>query len=67
MIFWMLYANEVKGGIARLFFGDRAGQVARRILDDAEKNVEPVFWHPCRGKSLSRDPCGWTGFGSGVT
>ena len=43
MIFWMLYANEVKGGIARLFFGDRAGEVARRILDDAEKNVSQYF------------------------
>ena len=43
MIFWMLYANEVKGGIALLFSGDRAGQVARRILDDAEKNVSQYF------------------------
>ena len=43
MIFWMLYANEVKGGIARLFSGDRAGPVARTILDDAEKNVSQYF------------------------
>ena len=43
MIFWMLYANEVKGGIALLFSGDRAGQVARRILDDAEKKVSQYF------------------------
>ena len=43
MIFWMLYANEVKGGIALLFSGDRAGQVARTILDDAEKNVSQYF------------------------
>ena len=31
MIFWMLYADEVKEGVARLFSGDRVGQVARRI------------------------------------
>ena len=43
MLFWMLYANEVKGGIALLFSGDRAGQVARRILDDAEKKVSQYF------------------------
>jgi predicted PurR-regulated permease PerM len=43
MIFWMLYANEVKGGVARLFSGDRAGQVAHRILDDAEKKVSQYF------------------------
>ena len=43
MIFWMLYANEVKGGVARLFSGDRAGQVALMILDDAEKNVSQYF------------------------
>jgi predicted PurR-regulated permease PerM len=43
MIFWMLYANEVKGGIVRLFSGDKAGQVARRILDDAENKVSQYF------------------------
>ena len=43
MIFWMLYANEVKGGVARLFSGDRAAQVALMILDDAEKNVSQYF------------------------
>ena len=43
MIFWMLYANEIKGGIAHLFAGDKAGQVARRILDDAEKKVSLYF------------------------
>ena len=43
MIFWMLYANEIKGGIAHLFAGDKAGQVARRILDDAEKKVSQYF------------------------
>jgi predicted PurR-regulated permease PerM len=43
MIFWMLYANEVKGGIARLFSGDSAGQVARGILDDAETKVSQYF------------------------
>jgi predicted PurR-regulated permease PerM len=43
MIFWMLYANEVKGGIALLFSGDRAGQVALRILDDAENKVSQYF------------------------
>src|SRR5262245_16609191 len=43
MIFWMFYANEVKGGIARLFSGDRAGEVARKILDEAEKKVSQYF------------------------
>src|SRR5262245_7083390 len=43
MIFWMLYANEVKDGISRLFAADRAGQVARRILDDAENKVSQYF------------------------
>ena len=43
MIFWMLYANEIKGGIAHLFSGDRVGQVAHRILDDAEKKVSQYF------------------------
>src|SRR5215470_8313029 len=39
MIFWMLYANEVKGGIARLFSDDPARKVARKVLDDAENKV----------------------------
>jgi predicted PurR-regulated permease PerM len=43
LIFWMLYADEVKRGIARLFSGDRAGQVARSILDDAENKVSQYF------------------------
>ena len=43
MIFWMLYANNVKGSIARLFSADRAGQVAHRILDDAENKVSKYF------------------------
>ena len=43
MIFWMLYANEIKGGIAHLFAGDRVGQVAHKILDDAEKKVSQYF------------------------
>src|SRR5262245_36771689 len=43
MIFWMLYAKEIKRSIARLFSGDKAGQVARAILDDAEKYVSQYF------------------------
>ena len=43
MIFWMHYANEVKAGIALLFSGDGAGQVAHKILDDAEKKVSRYF------------------------
>jgi predicted PurR-regulated permease PerM len=43
MIFWMLYASEIKGGVARLFSGDRAGYVARRILDESEKKVSQYF------------------------
>ena len=43
MIFWMLYANKVKGGIARLFYDDRARQAARAVLDDAENKVSQYF------------------------
>jgi predicted PurR-regulated permease PerM len=43
LIFWMLYAEEVKGGIARLFSSDGAGQMVRTILDDAEKKVSQYF------------------------
>ena len=43
MIFWMLYANDVKHGIARLFSGDRARQAARTVLDDAEHKVSQYF------------------------
>jgi len=43
MIFWMLYANKVKGGIAHLFSGDRARQAARRVLDEAEHKVSQYF------------------------
>ena len=43
MIFWMLYANDVKRGIARFFSGDRARQTARTVLDDAENKVSQYF------------------------
>jgi predicted PurR-regulated permease PerM len=43
MIFWMLYANEVQGGIARLFSDDPARKVARKVLDDAENKVSQYF------------------------
>jgi predicted PurR-regulated permease PerM len=43
MIFWMLYANKVKGGIARLFSEDRARQAAHAVLDDAENKVSQYF------------------------
>jgi hypothetical protein len=43
MIFWMLYANDVKAGIAYLFSGARARQVARAVLDEAESNVSQYF------------------------
>lgn len=42
-IFWLLYANEVKAGIAYLFSGERARKVAREVLDEAEKNVSQYF------------------------
>jgi predicted PurR-regulated permease PerM len=42
MIFWMLYANDIKAGIAYLFSGDR-GQIARAVLDEAESNVSQYF------------------------
>jgi predicted PurR-regulated permease PerM len=43
MIFWMLYANEVKGGIAHLFSDDRAREVAHTVLDSAEHRVSQYF------------------------
>jgi len=43
MIFWMLYANEVKGGVAHLFSDDRARKVARKVLDEAENKVSQYF------------------------
>ena len=43
MIFWMLYANEVKGGIAHLFSDERAREVARTVLDRAEHRVSQYF------------------------
>jgi predicted PurR-regulated permease PerM len=43
MIFWMLYANEVKAGIAHLFSDQRARHVARTVLDDAENKVSQYF------------------------
>jgi len=32
MIFWMLYANDIKDGIANLFSGDSESQIARTVL-----------------------------------
>jgi predicted PurR-regulated permease PerM len=43
MIFWMLYANEIKSGITYLFSGKRARQLVRSILDEAESNVSRYF------------------------
>jgi predicted PurR-regulated permease PerM len=43
MIFWMLYANEIKGGLARLFSDNKARKVARKVLDDAENKVSQYF------------------------
>jgi predicted PurR-regulated permease PerM len=43
MIFWMLYANKVKDGIARLFSDERARQVARKVLNEAENKVSQYF------------------------
>src|SRR5215471_2554564 len=43
MIFWMLYANKVKGDIARLFSNDRARLAAHTVLDDAEHKVSQYF------------------------
>ena len=43
MIFWMLYANEVKGGVAHLFSDDRGREVARTVLDKAEQRVSQYF------------------------
>jgi predicted PurR-regulated permease PerM len=42
MIFWMLYANDIKAGIASLFSGE-SGQTARAVLDEAENNVSQYF------------------------
>jgi predicted PurR-regulated permease PerM len=43
MIFWMLYANDVKAGIASLFSADSRHQLARTVLDEAESNVSKYF------------------------
>jgi predicted PurR-regulated permease PerM len=43
MIFWMLYANDVKAGIAHLFSSDSGRQIARTVLDEAESNVSHYF------------------------
>ena len=43
MIFWMLYANEIKGGIAFFFSGKQARRAARSALDDAESNLSRYF------------------------
>jgi predicted PurR-regulated permease PerM len=43
MIFWMLYANDVKAGIASLFSGDSGRRIARTVLDEAESNVSQYF------------------------
>jgi predicted PurR-regulated permease PerM len=43
MIFWMLYADEIKDGAAILFSGQRARRTARNAMDDAENNVSRYF------------------------
>jgi predicted PurR-regulated permease PerM len=43
MIFWMLYANDIKTGIAHLFSGDSRRQIARTMLDEAESRVSQYF------------------------
>jgi predicted PurR-regulated permease PerM len=43
MIFWMLYANDIKAKIANIFTRDRARQISRSILDEAESNVSHYF------------------------
>jgi len=42
MIFWMLYANDIKASISKCFSGDRR-QIARTVLDEAETNVSEYF------------------------
>jgi predicted PurR-regulated permease PerM len=43
MIFWMVYANDIKAGIASLFSGDNGRQIARTVQDEAESNVSQYF------------------------
>lgn len=43
MIFSMLYANEIKAGIAFFFSGNQARRAARCALDDAESNLSRYF------------------------
>jgi predicted PurR-regulated permease PerM len=43
MIFWLLYANDIKAAIANMFSIDRARQMARTIQDEAESNVSHYF------------------------
>jgi hypothetical protein len=37
MIFWMIYADDIKAGIAYLFSGDRARKEARMVMDEARE------------------------------
>jgi predicted PurR-regulated permease PerM len=43
MIFWMLYANDVKAGVAHLFSSENGRTMARTVLDDAESKVSEYF------------------------
>jgi predicted PurR-regulated permease PerM len=43
MIFWMVYANDIKAGIANLFSGNSESQIARTVLDEAESRVSQYF------------------------
>jgi predicted PurR-regulated permease PerM len=43
MIFWMLYANEIKTGIASIFSSQRAREIVQTVLDETESNVSHYF------------------------
>jgi predicted PurR-regulated permease PerM len=43
MIFWMLYANEIKTAIANIFSRDHVRQRARSVQDEAESSVSHYF------------------------
>lgn len=43
MIFFMLYANDIKAGVAFFFSDQQARRTARSVMDDAESNLSRYF------------------------
>jgi predicted PurR-regulated permease PerM len=43
MIFWMLYSNEIKTAISKVFAREHVRQIARTVQDEAERSVSHYF------------------------